>query len=140
MRSPAFSDYKDFPSIFSQFTQISLISGNITLSFCLPEFGIGRRFDLTITAFVHVPEKAVDKYDFIMSCKNYIRITRQVFTMKGITVPHSVNNRSNYHLGLSILVTNTRHKDYNMAARRTNKYGMSFTRIGKGLLLKANKF
>ena len=66
--SLAFPDYKEFPSIFSQFAQISFISGNITFSLCLPEFCIGCRLDFTIKAFVHMPETAVNKYDFMVFC------------------------------------------------------------------------
>ena len=66
MTSLAFPDNMNFPSIFSQFAQISFIFGNITLVFCLPEFGICRMFDFAITAFVHMTETTVDEDDFMM--------------------------------------------------------------------------
>jgi hypothetical protein len=88
----AFPDNKNFPSIFSKFAQIFLISGNITLPFCLPEFGIGCRFYFTIPAFVHMPETAVNKYDFSMFCQDNIGMAGKVFSMKGIAISHSVNN------------------------------------------------
>jgi len=62
----AFPDYKDFPAFLSQLPDISLISCNITFPLCLPEFGICCRSNPAVTAFVHMPETAVDKYDFVM--------------------------------------------------------------------------
>jgi len=68
MTSLAFPDNMNFPSIFSQFAQISFIYGNITLAFCLPEFGIYRMFDFAITAFVHIPKTAVDEDKYVFLC------------------------------------------------------------------------
>jgi len=64
----AFPDYKNFPAFFSQFTQISFVSCDITFPLCLPKFGICCRSNPAVTAFVHMPETTVNEYDFTMSC------------------------------------------------------------------------
>jgi len=60
-------DHKDFPAFFSKLSEISFVSCNITFPFSLPEFGICGRSNPTVTAFVHMPETAVNKYDIVMS-------------------------------------------------------------------------
>ena len=47
-----------------------LLSFNITFSFCLPEFDIGCRSYFAITAFVHMPETAMNKYNLLVFNKN----------------------------------------------------------------------
>ena len=36
---------------------------------------------------MHIPETAVNKYDFTMSGQNYIRMAGKVFTMKSVVFP-----------------------------------------------------
>ena len=106
---PALPYNQYFPPIFSKLLKIFLISGNISFSFCPPEISIRCRFYSAVTAFMRMPETAVDKDNFAVSGKNHIRFTRKVFAMKRITITQTMDYRADKYLWTSVLVTDLRH-------------------------------
>ena len=78
----AFPDYEYFPAFFSQFAEISFISGSIAITFCLPELFVCFWNDAAVFAAVHVPEAAVYKDYLSMFNKNQIRFAGQILSMK----------------------------------------------------------
>ena len=92
----ALPDYEHLPALPSQLAQVPLVSGNVSLTLCLPELGVGRRRYPAVSAFVHMPEAAVNEDDFAMPRQNHVRMTRQVFAMQCVTVAHTVNERADY--------------------------------------------
>jgi hypothetical protein len=78
----AFPHDKNFPAFFAQLAEISFISVNISLTFYFPELFVCFWYDAAVSAPVHVPETAVDKYNLFVFNKNYVRFTGQIFSMK----------------------------------------------------------
>ena len=71
-----FPDYEYFPAFFTEFTDISFISGNITQAFSLPELFVCFWYDAAVFAAVHVPEAAVDKDNLFMFNKSELRFLK----------------------------------------------------------------
>jgi hypothetical protein len=59
-----FPDYENFPAFSAQLAQISFISVNITLPFYFPELFVRFWYNPAVSAFVHMPEAAVDENNF----------------------------------------------------------------------------
>jgi hypothetical protein len=74
-----------------------------------PEFGIGCGHDPTVTAFVHMPETAVNLDDFLPACQNNVWLSRQVFPMTAVTESHPVHEGAHYPLGGGIFAFDRRH-------------------------------
>jgi len=78
----AFPDYQYFPAFFSEFAEVSFVSGSIAFTFCFPELFVCFWYDTAVFAVVHVSEAAVHKDDLFMFNKNQVRFAGQIFSMK----------------------------------------------------------
>jgi hypothetical protein len=75
--SPAFPYDQNPPSKASEFSNVSTVALSVAAALVVPEFNVCSRFDFAITAIMHVPKAAVNKYNFFPAGKNKIRTTRQ---------------------------------------------------------------
>jgi len=56
-----------------------------------------------------MPETAVDEYRFAARAKDQIRFAWKVFSMKPVSIPHSMNKAADHHLGLHVFRPDTAH-------------------------------
>jgi len=81
---------------------VLFVASYVSTAFYLPEFSPGFRNDFAPSAFVTVPEAAVHENNGAVFRENNIGLTRQVFSVKAVSVPKSVKDRANPHLGIGI--------------------------------------
>ena len=82
------------PAGATEGSEVALVAKDVAFSFFLPEFSPRRRDNSAISAIVHMPETAVDKDDFFVPDKDNIRMAGEVRAMQGITITHSMNDRT----------------------------------------------
>jgi hypothetical protein len=82
------------PAGEAEFFEVSTVASNISAAFILPEIGSSCGNNSAVSAAVHMPETAVNKDDFFVFDQNDIRMTGQITAMKGITITHSMNDRT----------------------------------------------
>jgi hypothetical protein len=58
---------------------------------------------------VHVKEAAMHIDNLSMSDKYQVGFAGQILLVQGVSITHSMNNRSNDHLRARVAVSNTRH-------------------------------
>lgn len=56
-----------------------------------------------------MPETTMNKYNFTFSGESNIWLTREIFSMKSVSVPHTVDHFTNHHLRASVFAFNLPH-------------------------------
>lgn len=85
---PALPDVENAPVFASQLSLSPDISYDISFSLVLPEFPVCGGGNTAVSAGMHVPEAAMYEDCGLPSGHHYVRLARQVFTVKTIPNAH----------------------------------------------------
>lgn len=95
MLSFALPDYKNAPTLLSEFDLILLISKLISFELWQPVFKACFWRAIQPTSNMSVPDAAMYKYDFLPAAKYQIGYARQFSYMKPVAIAHSMNKPPN---------------------------------------------
>ncbi len=104
-----FPDDSHAPAKSTKHFRVMSITINITQELPLPEFFIGSGCGSETTAYVSMPEAAMDEHDGLVLWKHQIRRSRQLFDMKSIPESLGEKNGAKTSLWPSVLSANARH-------------------------------
>jgi hypothetical protein len=106
---PALPHNQNFPADAPNQAHILAKSFHVSFAFVFPICPVCFGLDLPISATVHVPEAAVNKYYFPMSRKDNIRTPGQLAPVQAKSKPQPMNQFANHNFRHRILRTDARH-------------------------------
>ncbi len=116
---PAFPDHQNLPTVLLKLAAIPSISIDVALPLGLPELGVRRWHDTTVSTPVTMPEAPVDENHLPSSPEDQVRLPGQASIMQPISITHRMHDGSDNHLGLRVFRPNPRHVE------RSLRFGMN---------------
>ena len=104
----AFPNGKDSPSRIQQFLSVDLIAFTVALKFVLPPLPAGSR-QFGKSAFVIVPETAIDKDNSFISWKHEVWLAGKVTNMQAVAKTHGEQGLSDEKFGAGVLSSDAGH-------------------------------
>lgn len=106
---PTFPNYKDPPAGIQEFNYCHTVPDDIQLEFSFPKLHIACRCSCILAALMPMPVAPVNKKHRTISDKDKIRPPRQIFYMKPIAQPATMQEASDQHFRLGILSADASH-------------------------------